>query len=224
MPEMIVELTQVRKHYVLGSRRLEVLKGVTLHIRRGQYVAIMGPSGSGKSTLLNIIGLLDTLDSGTYGLAGEDVSRLSDDSLARHRNARIGFVFQSFNLFPQLDVLGNIEVPMAYAAVGRRRRRARARELAELVGLGDRTSHRPRELSGGEMQRIAIARALANDPALLLADEPTGNLDEKTGLEILAVFDQLVAAGRTLILVTHNPACQQRAHRALRMHDGELLE
>ena len=223
MPDTVVELREVRKSYTLGARRLEVLKGVSLSIHRGEYVAIVGPSGSGKSTLLNIIGLLDVLDEGAYHLAGQDVSHLDDDDLALSRNARIGFIFQAFNLFPQLDVLGNIEVPMIYAGAPRSHRRRRAAELAGLVGLGDRAGHRPRELSGGEMQRIAIARALANDPAILLADEPTGNLDAKTGLEILGLFDDLVKAGHTVILVTHNPVCRQRAHRALRMHDGHLV-
>jgi putative ABC transport system ATP-binding protein len=219
----VVELAGVRKHYRLGARRLEVLKGVSLRVERGEYLAVMGPSGSGKSTLLNLLGLLDAIDEGDYHLAGQNVAHLSDDQLAAHRNALIGFIFQNFNLFPQLTVVGNIEVPMAYAGRARAERRRRARQLAELVGLGDRAHHRPRELSGGEMQRTAIARALANDPPLLLADEPTGNLDEKTGLEILDAFDRLVAAGRTLILVTHNPTYAGRVQRVLRMHDGELL-
>jgi len=221
--EEVVQLSAVHKHYRLGARRLEVLKGVSLGVGRGEYLAVMGPSGSGKSTLLNLLGLLDTIDSGDYHLAGQNVAQLSDDQLAEHRNALIGFIFQSFNLFPQLSVQGNIEVPMAYAGRSRRERHRRARQLAELVGLGERLNHRPRELSGGEMQRTAIARALANDPPLLLADEPTGNLDEKTGDEILDVFDRLVASGRTMILVTHNPAYISRVQRVLRMHDGELL-
>ena len=224
MPEAVVDLQSVRKSYTMGARQLEVLKGVSLQIQRGEYVAIMGPSGSGKSTLLNIIGLLDVVDEGEYHLAGQDIAHMDDDDLSRTRNARIGFIFQSFNLFPQLDVLGNIEVPMLYGGLPRSRRKARALELAQVVGLGDRATHRPRELSGGEMQRTAIARALSNDPAILLADEPTGNLDEKTGLEILAIFDDLVKAGRTIILVTHNPAFRPRVHRVLRMHDGELVE
>jgi len=219
----IVEFRNVHKFYTLGARRLHVLKGVNLEIGRGQYIAIMGPSGSGKSTLLNLIGLLDVVDAGEYYLVGENVARLSDDRLARHRTRQIGFVFQSFNLFPQFDVLGNIEVPMAYAGRPRRERRARARRLAEMVGLADRAHHRPHQLSGGEMQRTAIARALANEPPLVLADEPTGNLDEKTGEEILAVFDDLVRGGQTIVLVTHNPAYRQRVHRVLSMRDGELV-
>src|SRR5687767_3177712 len=192
-------------------------------VGRGEYVAIMGPSGSGKSTLLNLLGLLDVVDSGDYRLAGDEVGRLGDHELAKRRNSRIGFVFQSFNLFPQLDVLGNIEVPMVYGRRPLRERRLRAKELAEAVGLGHRLGHRPRQLSGGEMQRTAIARALANDPPLLLADEPTGNLDESTGNEILALFDQLVAKGQTMVLVTHNPAYKERVHRVLRMGNGELV-
>jgi len=219
----VIEMHDIHKYYTLASRRLEVLKGVTLRVRTGEYVAVMGPSGSGKSTLLNIIGLLDTAEAGNYKLCGQDVSRLDDDRLSRQRNAQIGFVFQSFNLFPQLDVLGNIAAPMAYGRIPRSERRHRAAHLAERVGLGARMHHRPRELSGGEMQRTAIARALACDPPLLLADEPTGNLDEKTGDEILGVFDDLIAAGRTLVLVTHNSAYRERVHRVVDIHDGKLV-
>jgi putative ABC transport system ATP-binding protein len=219
----VIRLTNVHKFYQVGRRKLHVLKGVSLQIDRGRYVAIMGPSGSGKSTLLNLIGLLDVMDAGSYSLAGEDVSKLPEDKLARHRNARIGFIFQSFNLFPQLNVVQNIEVPMIYANKPARFRRKRATELATRVGLGERLDHKPRQLSGGEMQRTAIARALANEPPLLLADEPTGNLDEKTGHEILNLFDQLIAGGQTMILVTHNPAYKERVHTTLRMHDGELV-
>jgi putative ABC transport system ATP-binding protein len=219
----VIEMHDIHKHYMLGARRLEVLKGITLSVQPGEYVAVMGPSGSGKSTLLNIIGLLDTAEAGRYSLCGQDVSRLDDDRLSRQRNAQIGFVFQTFNLFPQLDVAGNIAAPMAYGSVPRAERRERAAYLAERVGLGSRVRHRPRELSGGEMQRTAIARALACDPPLLLADEPTGNLDEKTGDEILAIFDELIAAGRTLVLVTHNSAYRQRVQRVVDMHDGRLV-
>ena len=220
----IVELNNVHKFYTLGGKRLHVLKGVNIAVGRGEYVAVMGPSGSGKSTLLNLLGLLDVVDSGEYRLAGDDVSKLDDHGLARRRNANIGFVFQSFNLFPQLDVLGNIEVPMIYGRRPMAARRSRAKELAERVGLGHRLGHRPRHLSGGEMQRTAIARALANEPPLLLADEPTGNLDEATGNEIMELFDRLVAAGQTLILVTHNPAYKHRVQRVLRMHDGKVQD
>ena len=219
----IVSLRNIHKFYSLGEKRLHVLKGIDLAIHGGEYVAIMGPSGSGKSTLLNLMGLLDTVDGGDYFLAGDNVAKLSDDRLAKQRNAQIGFIFQSFNLFPQFDVIGNIEVPMAYAGKPRRQRRKRAQMLAERVGLGHRLHHRPRQLSGGEMQRTAIARALANQPPLLLADEPTGNLDEKTGLEILKLFDELVTAGQTLVLVTHNPAYRSKVHRVLEMKDGLLV-
>ena len=220
----IVELNNVHKFYTLGGKRLHVLKGVNMMVGRGEYVAIMGPSGSGKSTLLNLLGLLDVIDSGEYRLAGDDVGQLGDHGLARRRNANIGFVFQSFNLFPQLDVLGNIEVPMIYGRRPMAQRRKRAKELAVLVGLGHRLGHRPRHLSGGEMQRTAIARALANEPPLLLADEPTGNLDEATGNEIMELFDRLVAAGQTMILVTHNPTYKARVQRVLRMHDGRVQD
>lgn len=222
--EPIVELKRVHKFYPMGATRLHVLKGIDLKIMPGDYVAIMGASGSGKSTLLNLLGLLDTVDTGDYLLAGTNVARLSDDMLSRARNRNIGFVFQSFNLFKQLDVLGNIEIPMAYAGFAKKYRRARAKQLATAVGLGHRLHHKPRELSGGEMQRIAIARALANNPPLLLADEPTGNLDEKTGNEILLLFDRLVAQGQTIILVTHNPGYRARVGRVLQMHDGHLAE
>jgi putative ABC transport system ATP-binding protein len=224
MAEAIVQLRELTKSYPLGESMLPVLKGVTLAISRGEYVAIMGPSGSGKSTLLNLLGLLDIPDDGDYFLAGENVSKLPDDELAYHRNTNIGFIFQSFNLFPQLDVVGNISVPMLYAGVPRRQAHERAAFLAELVGLGHRLRHRSRQLSGGEMQRTAIARALSNQPPLLLADEPTGNLDEKTGEEIMGLFDRLVAEGQTLLLVTHNPAYKTRVHRTLNMRDGVLLQ
>ena len=220
----VIRLKNLHKFYELGARRLHVLKGIDLDIGRGEYIAIMGPSGSGKSTLLNVLGLLDVADSGSYELAGEDVSQLHEQKLAWHRARRIGFVFQSFNLFPHLNVMQNIEVPMIYADRNTRDRRKRARALAERVGLGDRVDHKPRQLSGGEMQRVAVARALANEPPLLLADEPTGNLDEKTGDEILALFDELIAAGQTMILVTHNPTYKDRVGRVLSMKDGELVK
>ena len=223
MPEPIVHLRNLQKSYPVGDHDLPVLKNINLSVNPGEYMAIMGPSGSGKSTLLNLLGLLDVPDEGDYFLAGENVAKLPDDELAYHRNAHIGFIFQSFNLFPQLDVKGNIAVPMMYAGVHRREAMERAAYLAELVGLGHRLHHRSRQLSGGEMQRTAIARALSNEPPLLLADEPTGNLDEKTGDEIMALFDRLVADGQTLMLVTHNAAYKTRVQRTLNMRDGVLL-
>lgn len=224
MSEPIVQLRDLTKSYALGESTLPVLKGITLSIHRGDYLAIMGPSGSGKSTLLNLLGLLDVPDDGDYILAGENVAKLPDDDLAYQRNLHIGFIFQSFNLFSQFDVQGNIAVPMMYAGVPRREARERAAYLAEMVGLGHRLRHRPRQLSGGEMQRTAIARALANEPPLLLADEPTGNLDEKTGEEIISLFDRLVEEGQTILLVTHNSAYRARVHRVLNMRDGVLLQ
>jgi len=219
----VVRFTDIEKSYLMGTRRLRVLKKINLSVEAGEYLAVMGPSGSGKSTLLNLIGLLDAPDSGHYELNGKSVNRLADRHLARCRNAQIGFIFQSFNLFPQLDIIGNIEVPMIYAGVARRERRRRAAELAERVGLADRASHRPGELSGGQLQRTAIARALANRPPLILADEPTGNLDESTGDEILDLFQELVAEGQTVIMVTHNPEYRRRVQRVLNMHDGEFV-
>jgi putative ABC transport system ATP-binding protein len=219
----LLRFANIEKSYPMGSRRLRVLKQINLSVTAGEYLAIMGPSGSGKSTLLNLLGLLDAPDSGQYELNGSLVNRMADRHLARFRNAQIGFVFQSFNLFPQLDITGNIEVPMVYAGIGRRERRRRAVELAERLGLGHRTSHRPRELSGGQMQRTAIARALANRPPLILADEPTGNLDEETGDEILGLFQELVDDGQTVIMVTHNPAYRQRVQRVLDMRNGEFV-
>lgn len=223
MAQAVVQVENAQKFYSIGERKLHVLKGVSLTISQGEYVAIMGPSGSGKSTLLNILGLLDTLDAGNYMLAGTAVSNLTDAKLARARSHRIGFIFQSFNLFPHLDVIQNIEVPMLYNGTPARVRKKRARELADRVGLGHRLDHKPRQLSGGEMQRTAVARALANEPPLLLADEPTGNLDERTGAEIMSLFDDLIAQGQTLVLVTHNPTYQDRVQRVLRMSDGVLV-
>ncbi len=203
---------------------VEALRGVDLDIEQGEYVAVMGPSGSGKSTLLNLLGCLDRPTRGRYVLGGQDISRLSDAALSEVRGRRIGFVFQSFNLIPQLTALDNIEVPLFYQGLHRRERRRRGHELAERVGLGARARHKPMELSGGEQQRVAIARALSNDPLILLADEPTGNLDSKTGQEILEVFDDLSARGRTLIVVTHDEAIASRTHRTVRMADGQVVK
>lgn len=221
--QALLELSGIHKTYQIGETSIEVLKGIDFSIQTGDYVAIMGPSGSGKSTMLNILGLLDVPDTGSYHLNDREVARLKDAELAAVRNKQIGFIFQSFNLFPQYDVLSNIMVPMVYARIPRHERKRRAIELAERVGLGHRLYNRPSQLSGGEMQRVAIARALSIDPPLLLADEPTGNLDEQRGEEILAIFDELIADGKTIIMVTHNNEYQNRVQRVLRMRDGRLL-
>ena len=221
--QALLELSGIHKTYQIGETSIEVLKGIDFSIQAGDYVAIMGPSGSGKSTMLNILGLLDVPDTGSYHLNDREVARLKDAELAAVRNKQIGFIFQSFNLFPQYDVLSNIMVPMIYARIPRHERKQRAKALAERVGLGHRLYNRPSQLSGGEMQRVAIARALSIDPPLLLADEPTGNLDEQRGEEILAIFDELIADGKTIIMVTHNNEYQNRVQRVLRMRDGRLL-
>jgi putative ABC transport system ATP-binding protein len=220
--EPVFELRNIHKFYQVGEQKLHVLRGVDLAAYKGEYLAIMGPSGSGKSTLLNVLGMLDVPDSGNYFFVGSDASRLPEPQLARLRNRHIGFVFQTFNLFSHFTVVQNIEVPMAYARVKPRERRKRAKELAERVGLDHRMEHRPRQLSGGEMQRVAIARAMANDPPLILADEPTGNLDEATGDSILELFDDLLRHGKTILLVTHNPAYKTRVSKVLMMHSGRL--
>jgi putative ABC transport system ATP-binding protein len=220
----LAELIDLAKSYRMGADMVvEALRGVTLRIEEGEYLAIMGASGSGKSTLLNLLGCLDRPTSGRYLLGGEDVSQLSDGELSEVRGRRIGFVFQSFNLIPQLSALDNIEVPLFYQGMHRRDRRRRATALAEQVGLGQRARHKPMELSGGEQQRVAIARALANDPLIILADEPTGNLDSKTGLDILTIFDDLTARGRTLIVVTHDENIARRTHRVVRLADGRVV-
>ena len=220
----LAELVNLRKTYQMGRDVVvEALRDVSLTIEEGEYLAVMGPSGSGKSTLLNLIGCLDQPTSGRYLLGGQDVSRLSDAELSEVRGRQIGFVFQSFNLIQQLTALDNIEVPLFYQGVHRRERRRRSRELAEQVGLGARARHRPMELSGGEQQRVAIARALVNDPLIILADEPTGNLDSKTGEEILVLFDGLAARGRSLVAVTHDESIGARAHRVVRLADGVVV-
>ncbi|MGE0192315.1 MAG: ABC transporter ATP-binding protein [Planctomycetota bacterium] len=218
----VVRLTQARRTYRMGEEEVHALDGLDLVVPRGQYLAIMGQSGSGKSTLLNILGCLDRLTSGSYELDGKDVSRLEDDQLSHERNRRLGFVFQSYNLIPHLTVLENVEVPMEYAGTRPADARRRSTQLATRLGLGGRLRHRPAELSGGQQQRVAIARALANDPSLLLADEPTGNLDSATGLEILDLLDALAAEGRTLIVVTHDRKVAARAHRTIHMLDGRI--
>ncbi|MHC4552899.1 MAG: ABC transporter ATP-binding protein [Planctomycetota bacterium] len=218
----VVTIENLRKSYQLGHMELPVLKGLDLSFDKGEYVSIMGPSGSGKSTLLNILGCLDKPTGGRYLLGPEDVSTLDDNQLSSIRGRRIGFVFQSFNLIRQLNIVENIEVAMYYQRVPKHERRERAIMLAERVGLGDRIKHRPFELSGGQQQRVAIARALANDPLIILADEPTGNLDTQSGAEILEMIDELNAQGKTIIVVTHDEHICSRTHRSVHMLDGKI--
>ena len=208
------------RHYAMGQATIHALRGVDLVVRQGEYVAIMGPSGCGKSTLMNLLGCLDTADAGRYWLGGRLVSELSDLELSHVRNREIGFVFQAFALLPRQTALANVEMPLVYAGVGAGERHRRARESLERVGLAERGAHRPGELSGGQRQRVAIARALVTSPRLLLADEPTGNLDSATGTEILGLFDALHAAGNTIVLVTHEHAVASRAGRTIQLHDG----
>jgi len=218
----IVAIEKLSKVYSLGTLELFALRDLDLSIEQGRYVAIMGPSGSGKSTLLNMLGCLDRPSSGTYRLAGEDVSKLDDDELSMIRGSQIGFIFQSYNLIAQLNVIENIEVPMYYQGVDEKASERRARELAEMVGLGDRFKHRPSELSGGEQQRVAIARALANNPVIILADEPTGNLDSESGREILNILNDLHAQGKTLVVVTHDDNIAGGAEKIIHLLDGQI--
>ena len=218
----VIRIHDLTREYRMGSERILALRGVTLEIRRNEYVAIMGPSGSGKSTMMNLLGCLDTPTAGEYRLNGEEVSRLTDDSLARVRNREIGFVFQTFNLLPRATALHNVELPLVYAGVRARERRERAATALERVGLADRMHHRPNELSGGQRQRVAIARALVNQPSILLADEPTGNLDSVTSEEIMEVFAALHGAGQTVIMVTHEPDIAARAQRVVVLRDGRV--
>jgi putative ABC transport system ATP-binding protein len=221
---VLIEIRDLTKVYDMGSQEVRALDGVSLDLDRGAYVAIMGPSGSGKSTLMNLIGCLDTATAGTYRLNEQEVSALDDDELARIRNREIGFVFQTFNLLSRATALENVEVPLIYAGVSRQERHRRSTEALEMVGLGDRMHHQPSELSGGQRQRVAVARALVNRPSILLADEPTGNLDSKTGAEIMALFDLLNQGGNTIVLVTHEEDIASHAGRVVRLRDGKILE
>ena len=222
MPTQIVQFDQVCKFYQMGLVTVEALRGVSFDIHAGEYVSIMGPSGCGKSTLLNLLGCLDRPTSGQYRLGGDDVSQMNDDTLSAVRGARLGFIFQSYNLIQQLTVVENIEVPLYYQGGSEEESRTLAARYAEGVGLGHRLDHKPFELSGGQQQRVAIARALVNDPLVLLADEPTGNLDSVSGVEILKIFDDLHEQGKTIILVTHDENVSRHARRAIRLHDGQI--
>ena len=218
----LIETVDLWKTYVMGSEEIHALRGVSIQIERGEYVAIMGPSGSGKSTLMNLIGCLDTPSKGSYLLNGKQVSQMNDNELARIRNEEIGFVFQTFNLLPRATALRNVELPLVYAGVQAKDRDARARGALDKVELSQRMSHKPNELSGGQRQRVAIARALVNNPSILLADEPTGNLDSKTGLEIMGLFERLHKAGNTIVLVTHEADVAAHAKRQILIRDGRV--
>jgi putative ABC transport system ATP-binding protein len=216
----IIHLEEIRKSYFMGSQAIPVLKGISLDIFKNEYVALMGPSGSGKSTLMNILGCLDTPTGGTYVLNGHDVSKMADDSLAEVRNKEIGFVFQQFNLLPRMTAAENVALPLIYAGISKKERIERAMEALKKVGLADRSHHKSNELSGGQIQRVAIARALVNNPSLLLADEPTGNLDTKTSIEVMEIFGKIQEAGNTVVLVTHEEDIANSAKRVVRLRDG----
>lgn len=218
----VIQIKNIKRDFQLGQETVKVLKGIDLNIRQGDYVALMGPSGSGKSTLMNLLGCLDTPTSGSYILSGKDVSQLSDDELAEIRNKEIGFVFQTFNLLPRTTALDNVALPMIYAGKSKKDRDARATEVLQNVGLGDRMDHKPNQLSGGQRQRVAVGRALVNKPSIILADEPTGNLDSKTSVEIMNLFNEIHAAGNTVILVTHEEEIAEHAHRVIRLRDGMI--
>lgn len=220
--EEIIKLRQIRRDFPLGSQIVKVLKGIDLEVKPNEYVALMGPSGSGKSTLMNLLGCLDTPTSGEYWLNGKDVSQMTDNDLAEVRNSEIGFVFQTFNLLPRSTALENVALPLVYAGMPSSDRQKRAEEVLESVGLGDRMDHRPNQLSGGQRQRVAVARALVNHPSIILADEPTGNLDSKTSIEIMKLFGDIHALGNTVILVTHEEDIAQHAHRIIRLRDGMI--
>ncbi len=224
MSDAVIRLAGIKREYVMGSERVLALRGVDLSIGRNEYVAIMGPSGSGKSTMMNVLGCLDTPDAGEYWLNGQEVSRMRDDDLARVRNKEIGFVFQTFNLLPRASALANVELPLVYAGIGGRERRERAEHALDRVGLKGRMHHRPNELSGGQRQRVAVARALVNEPSILLADEPTGNLDSATSVEIMRLFGALHAQGQTVILVTHEPDIAEHSHRVIVLRDGMIAD
>jgi putative ABC transport system ATP-binding protein len=221
--QSIIHLEGIRKSYYMGKQELQVLKGIDLNILKNEYVALMGPSGSGKSTLMNILGCLDSPTGGKYVLNGHDVSKMADDSLADIRNKEIGFVFQQFNLLPRLTALENVALPLVYAGISRKQRNEMAMDVIQKVGLEDRSHHKPNELSGGQCQRVAIARALVNNPSLILADEPTGNLDSKTSVEIMDIFGRIQSAGNTVVLVTHEEDIANHAKRIVRLRDG-LIE
>ncbi len=217
---MIINIENLERTYELGDVKIQALRGVSMQIEGNEFVAIMGPSGSGKSTMMNLIGCLDTPTSGSYHLEDQDVSKMDSDQLAEIRNQKIGFVFQTFNLLPRANILHNVELPLIYSGISSAERRRMAEEAIEKVGLSERIKHKPNELSGGQRQRVAIARALVNNPSIILADEPTGNLDSKTGEEIMKIFDQLHDAGNTIILVTHEDHVAKYAHRVVRLKDG----
>lgn len=216
----IIHLEDIRKHYIMGKQQLQVLKGISLDIHKNEYVALMGPSGSGKSTLMNILGCLDTPTAGKYILNGQDVSKMEDNALAEVRNKEIGFVFQQFNLLPRLTALENVALPLVYAGLSRKTRTEKAMHVLDMVNLSDRSHHKPNELSGGQSQRVAIARALVNDPSIILADEPTGNLDTKTSYEIMDIFGKIHSDGNTVVLVTHEEDIANHARRVIRLRDG----
>jgi len=219
---MIIKIENLEKTYVMGSEKIRALRDVSLQVNENEFVAIMGPSGSGKSTMMNMIGCLDSPSSGTYHLEGQDVSKMDSDQLAEVRNQKIGFIFQTFNLLPRANILHNVELPLIYSGISTSERRRMAEEAIEKVGLADRIKHKPNELSGGQRQRVAIARALVNKPSIILADEPTGNLDSATGEEIMKIFDQLYEAGNTVILVTHEDHVAEYAHRVVQLKDGQV--
>ena len=216
----MIAVKDLKKTYVMGMEKVHALQSVTVNIEKNEYVALMGPSGSGKSTLMNLLGCLDTPTAGQYFLNGINVSTMEDSDLAEVRNKEIGFVFQTFNLLPRLTALDNVALPLVYSGIGKSKRVEKARAALEAVGLGDRVDHKPNELSGGQRQRVAIARALVNDPAIILADEPTGNLDTKTSIEIMGIFEEIHKKGNTVILVTHEPDIAEHAHRIIRRRDG----